>query len=571
MREKIFLAVVFLIALAIFVDLNTPLVSLMWENYTGLTDRLAIHQDFKIGYINRRGRIMIPPKFDQGTSHFPSGPAPVMEGKKWGYIDISGEYMIKPQFRIARTFSEGLAAVAPAGRVLSLHGFIDKDGAYVVGPKYRDTRDFHEGKAAVQLGDDWAYIDREGTYFVPPSLEEAGDFSEGFAPAREGAKWGYLGMFGTWQIDPRFDGAQSFSEGLAPVKKNGLWGYINPEGFLVIEHQYNDAQPFSDGLAGVTMGQNTIYIDRRNRRVIESTDFLESAPFSEGLARVKVRTGRPGPETGKWGYIDKQGEVVIEPRFDWAWDFGAGVARVGLGKNSIKRGYIDTEGAFIWNPAQWDKQYYLNNVLRNIGLVFGLLLIVTLLPVYSRKRKQVALMTAVAFKKNGTFSGGLFRDLRVVFPFDGKEFRMFLDHGKSEYDLMAPVVETDYPKERYHYIVLYPKSLQNPYLDKELVRMAPYSENPVLRDYFSLESEEDEAVLDRLFSLEMVKKIVALRTLNATIKVSAMQGVYGMRADTDVGRAEDFENFVDCALDFYLRLRELDQKEEDDVFKEDVS
>ncbi len=48
--------------------------------------------------------------------------------------------------------------------------------------------------------------------------------------------------------------------------------------------------------------------------------FEEADSFSEGLARVK--TG------GKWGYIDKQGKLVIEPKLDEAERFSDGLALV---------------------------------------------------------------------------------------------------------------------------------------------------------------------------------------------------------------------------------------------------
>jgi len=31
-------------------------------------------------------------------------------------------------------------------------------------------------------------------------------------------------------------------------------------------------------------------------------------------------------QNGKWGFIDKTGKIVIEPKFDIAWDFSEGLA-----------------------------------------------------------------------------------------------------------------------------------------------------------------------------------------------------------------------------------------------------
>ncbi len=55
---------------------------------------------------------------------------PVKQNDKWGYIDKTGEAVIKPQFRVAWEFSGGLALV----RIGDKYGYIDKTGKYVWEP-----------------------------------------------------------------------------------------------------------------------------------------------------------------------------------------------------------------------------------------------------------------------------------------------------------------------------------------------------------------------------------------------------------------------------------------------------
>src|SRR5262249_46183571 len=55
----------------------------------------------------------------------------------------------------------------------------------------------------------------------------------------------------------------------------------------------------------------------------------------------------PVKHGGKWGYIDKTGKIVIEPRFHFAGSVAEGRAPVKLGK---KWGYIDTSGKIAVNP-----------------------------------------------------------------------------------------------------------------------------------------------------------------------------------------------------------------------------
>jgi len=63
---------------------------------------------------------------------------------------------------------------------------------------------------------------------------------------------------------------------------------------------------------------------------------------------------------GKWGYIDRDGEVVVAPRFRQAGDFSDGLARVETEKGS---GYIDADGkiAFMLDaelgPVDWTLRF----------------------------------------------------------------------------------------------------------------------------------------------------------------------------------------------------------------------
>src|SRR6266850_1263365 len=65
----------------------------------------------------------------------------------------------------------------------------------------------------------------------------------------------------------------------------------------------------------------------------------EATRDDAGLFRVQ--------QGGHWGYIDKKGQVVINPQFDAAFPFSDGQAGVVLGG---KWGLIDKTGKYVLKP-----------------------------------------------------------------------------------------------------------------------------------------------------------------------------------------------------------------------------
>ena len=73
--------------------------------------------------------------------------------------------------------------------------------------------------------------------------------------------------------------------------------------------------------------------------------FEQAGNFSEGLAVVQVR--------GSWGFIDKTGRLVIEPKYEWCCGFSEGVAVV-MKSNEVL--LIDESGQTILSRSMDDLQ-----------------------------------------------------------------------------------------------------------------------------------------------------------------------------------------------------------------------
>ncbi|MFW6016142.1 MAG: WG repeat-containing protein, partial [bacterium] len=109
--------------------------------------------------------------------------------------------------------------------------------------------------------------------------------------------------------------------------------------------KYDHTYDFSEGLALVVNNNNAGYIDASGEYKIEPTlyydPFSSNGNFSNGLAPAKKS------EEEKWGYINKKGEFVIPPIFDYAYDFSGEIACI---KEDSKFGYIDINGEYLIKP-----------------------------------------------------------------------------------------------------------------------------------------------------------------------------------------------------------------------------
>ncbi|MBU6455743.1 MAG: WG repeat-containing protein [Cyanobacteria bacterium REEB67] len=84
-------------------------------------------------------------KIDFGRAE--NGLVAARDGSKFGFIDKSFTFILKPRFDEAGEFSEGLARV----RTGKLFGYIGPDGKFKIKPQFISARGFHDGLAAVQV------------------------------------------------------------------------------------------------------------------------------------------------------------------------------------------------------------------------------------------------------------------------------------------------------------------------------------------------------------------------------------------------------------------------------------
>jgi hypothetical protein len=158
-------------------------------------------------------------------------------------------------------------------------------------------------------------------------------------PFCKAGKWGYVDNQGVTVIEPRFDYADWFIEGLAGARQADVAGYLRPDGTWKFElpKHISPTRSFSDGRVAFRDGDKFGFLDREGNVVVPAT-YDHVTDFREGRAGVLVENGGPvgnrDPPSGFWGFIDPDGKLVIPAAFGFSSEFSEGLA---LGMRARKR------------------------------------------------------------------------------------------------------------------------------------------------------------------------------------------------------------------------------------------
>jgi len=199
-------------------------------------------------------------------------------GEKWGFVNASGETVIKPQFFATGNFSHGLCAVKDED---GNWGFIDKKGTYKIESKFKSAGDFENGKVIVQdqFEAKFGVIEEKANFIIKPKFQAMKADKDIFL-VQLNDKWGWCDAEGKMIIDCKFEEAFKFGENdLAPVKLNGYFGFIDRKGVAKINFQFAKAYPFNGEIA-----------------------YAEKKKNSDNVYSYA-------------GFIDKKGNFAVKPKF----------------------------------------------------------------------------------------------------------------------------------------------------------------------------------------------------------------------------------------------------------------
>jgi hypothetical protein len=137
----------------------------------------------------------------------------------------------------------------------------------------------------------------------------------------------------------------------SPHEVQHYWGYIDNDGNVLVDFNFHNAEIFENemGFAVVTTKENELALLTSDFKLVTEIngEKIEQIGYtSEGLKSVKLE--------GRWGYINKEIELVIDNIYDSAFPFNNGLALIYI-ENEQKTGVINKLGEYILDPIKEDK------------------------------------------------------------------------------------------------------------------------------------------------------------------------------------------------------------------------
>lgn len=333
-------------------------------NVTGLA---VVVEDSKWGLINRQGKVIVKPQYDN-ISYFRNGLAQITQEEKIGWIDTMGKVILPPIYRSGWQYVDQLLfAETEKG-----WGLIDYNGKEVIPHQYADIRNMYGKTACIKEGDKWGLIDSTGRIIIAPEYDEMYVLDRTVFSCSKDGLLGLLKSDGEILLPPKYKEMLKLDSNRMLVKTEMGWGLVNYQGNEIIPPRYERLHlVFKDTYAATTANDSLYLIKASGEILYASYGQLISESVSwrlpETVTIIKSKDGR------SYGLINKKGEIVLEPYYDYINPFGTS-SHTEVGKGKLY-GIIDTLGNEIVPPI-YDRRILLTShiYLLERGRQYGLFL-----------------------------------------------------------------------------------------------------------------------------------------------------------------------------------------------------
>lgn len=258
--------------------------------------------EMKFGYIDITGNYIISPAFDTATAFHDGVAVVTLDGKNL-VIDTEGKIIYSNSTTLSE-FCNGTAIFSDSSTDSILYGFIDTSGQAIIEPKYKYVENFRSDNTAyvITSDDTYALIDKTGnileSYVKTKDIGANEIFQDGYLIYTETIKgknnqsyngYGVKNIRGEVLIKPEYSNIRYLGEGCFAATKPGLEYHetfyskealINYTGAQLTEYSFYDLSYIYNGVISATDETSTFFIDIEGNRMTNQPEF-------EGIGTLK--------------------------------------------------------------------------------------------------------------------------------------------------------------------------------------------------------------------------------------------------------------------------------------------
>ena len=340
--------IIIIVGIVVFIKIkHKPIVGLDTIDISDYVYFVNYDKDGKVGVIDKTGKTIIEPQYSDVYIPNPTKDVFICftdEASK--VVNGSGELILGEY--------ENISALATSDSILlefekdvlkykkgNMYGLISIDGNVITPAVYDEITSLNErpGRILVKKDEKVGVIDTKGNIVIPINYQAIK--GDGYYSNQDGyLKAGYI---------------------VSEKTKTGIfYGYYNNEGKKVIDLKYDSVERVPDDDSSSTYlivmnnGRKGVYRD--GKKII---DFKYESLNYSNLSNIFIVE-----KTGKYGFINRDGHVVLEPKFS-SYEIAGNYIYV---TQDDKKELYDINGNFINNRANYSQIFEVENTHYFIGI-----------------------------------------------------------------------------------------------------------------------------------------------------------------------------------------------------------
>ncbi|MCD7751923.1 MAG: WG repeat-containing protein [Lachnospiraceae bacterium] len=209
---------------------------------------------------------------------------------------------------------------------------------------YEEALHFSGSYAVVKLDGVYTLIDSSGNWMAIDKigLDQVTDIR---GMIIVGVKDGSYGLYYNTFVsisDETYENIYLDDSGYIAVKKDGKWAFMSSDLKLITDYQFDEVVPncnsgFCYGSYAVVKDSGGYYVTLLDGTACSNVRYADAKGIESGLVAV-------ADSSGKWGYINEKGELIVPCEYDDAYSMSCGLGAVKVGD---EWGYISRYGDWI--------------------------------------------------------------------------------------------------------------------------------------------------------------------------------------------------------------------------------